>query len=159
MRLIIEVALGITFGLWFADLLRKMLAKRRYRLNVERYRKTLLYLDLNTLMTAALDGYDYLFTRSNRELLLTLAGEKDASKRCALAEAIAQDAAERFFAMKRGERLLSVMSDADKAWLQNLKDAIHKNRVFREQMAAVRAEVGDETYETVKTLLKDYNLP
>jgi hypothetical protein len=161
MRLIIEIALGIIFGLWLADALKRKLTNRTHRLNVERYRKMLLYQDLSTLMSAALDGYDYLFTRSNRELLLTLAGEKDEPKRYTLAEAIAQDAAERFFAMKRAERLPSVMSDGDKEWLQKLKDKIHEGRVFREQMAAVRSEVGDETYETAKKALKDsgYDLP
>jgi len=156
MRLIIEIALGVLFGLWLAGTLKRKLANRTHRLNVQRYRTTLLHQDLNALMSLANDGYDYLFTRSNRELLITLAAEKDESKRYALAEAIAQDAAERFFAMERGERLPSVMSDGDKEWLQKLKDKIHEGRVYREQMAAVRAEVGDETYERAKKALKKH---
>jgi hypothetical protein len=161
MRLIIEIALGIIFGLWLADTLKRKWANRKHRLNVQRYRTMLLHQDLNALMSATLDGYDHLFTRSNRELLLTLAGEKDASTRYDLAEAIAQDAAERFCAMERGERLPSVMSDGDKEWLQKLKNKIHEGRVFREQMAGVRAEVGDETYETAKRIMKDsgFDLP
>ena len=161
MSLAIEIALGVVLGLWLADLLKKHAANRTHKKNIERYRKMLLYQDLSWLLSAALDGYDYLFTRSNRELLWELAGEKDESKRFALAESIAQDASERFYAMKRGERLPSVMSDADKHWLQGLKDAIHEGRVFREQMSAIRSEVGDETYETAKGVLKlhGYDLP
>jgi hypothetical protein len=161
MPLIIEIALGIIFGLWLADTLKRKLANRKHRLNVQRYRTMLLHQDLGALMSAALDGYDYLFTRSNRELLVTLAGEKDESKRYDLAEAIAQDGAERFFAMERGESLTSVMSDGDKVWLQGLKNAIYEDRVYREQMAAVRAEVGDETYERAKRVMKDsgFDLP
>lgn len=161
MLLIIEIALGIIFGLWLADALKKKLTNRTHRLNVRRFQTAVLHWDLNALMTAALDGYDYLFTRSNRELFITLAREKEESKRFDLAEAIAQDAAERFYAMERGERLPSVMSDGDKEWVQKIKDKIDEDRVFREQMAAVRTEVGDETYERAKRVMKDsgYDLP
>ncbi|HYR82857.1 MAG TPA: hypothetical protein VE422_02135 [Terriglobia bacterium] len=136
--------------------MKKKLINRKHRLNVERFRSSLLLQDLNALMNLALDGYDYLFTRSNRELLIHLAGEKDESRRVALATSIAQDAAERFSAMDRGERLPSVMSDADKAWLHNLKEEIRKGRVFREQLAEIRDEVGSETYETAKKTMKRY---
>jgi hypothetical protein len=156
MSLVVEIALGIILGLYLADFLKKKLAERKHRLNVERFRSSLLHLDLNGLMRLALDSYDYLFTRSNRELLLHMAGEVDESKRAALAESIAQDAAERFYAMERGERLPSVMSDADKEWLHNLKDEIHKARAFRDQMAEIRKEVGDETYESAKEIMKRY---
>src|ERR1700730_15991534 len=114
MILIIEIAIGTILGLCLTDFLKKKSAARRHRLNVERYRNMLFHQDLNALMCAALDAYDYLFTRSNRELLFYLAGEKDTSKRFALAESIGQDAAERFYAMERGERLPSVMSGSDK---------------------------------------------
>ncbi len=161
MVLIIEIAVGIIFGLWLADTLKKKLASRTHRTNVRRFRTALLHWDLNALMTAALDGYDYLFTRSNRELFISLAREKDQTRRFDLAEAIAQDAAERFYAMERGERLPSVMSDGDKEWVQKIKDKIDEDRVYREQMAAVRAEVGDETYERAKRVMKDsgFELP
>jgi hypothetical protein len=161
MILIIEIAIGTILGLCMTDFLKKKSAARRHRLNVERYRNMLLHQDLNALMCAALDAYDYLFARSNRELLFYLAGEKDTSKRFALAESIAQDAAERFYAMERGERLPSVMSDSDKEWLEGLKEAIHRGRIFREQMSSIHAEVGDETYERAKAALKmeGYELP
>ncbi len=146
--LIIEIIVGIALGVFLTHWLEALPHKRR----VKRYKQTLLHLDNYQLMRAATEGYDYLFSMTNRSLFIQLSFCKDEGERDRLATILADDVADRWDKTRTGTgpELKPLITEQDKELLRAIGEEIHRVGEPERAMNAVQAMEDEEVTEEDK---------
>ena len=135
--LIIEIIIGIVLGVFLTHWLKTLPHKRR----VKRSKRTLLHLNNYQLMRAATEGYDYLFSMTNRSLFIQLSFCKDEGERDRLAAMLADDVADRWDKTRTGTgpELKPLITEQDKELLRAIGEEIHRIGQTDRAMNAVQA--------------------
>jgi hypothetical protein len=118
----VEIMLAVAAGI----LLARWISTWPHKLRVRNYAKMLLTLDMTQRLLLALEGYDEIFSKQDRDWLIQLSFSDNKKEKAELCRKIAEDTADRWHKMGsgKGADMKSMMSEAERAEIQAARRGI-----------------------------------